>query len=135
MRIEIKKYPALADLKQQSYADIDAAAGAARARYITVAPGQSETYQENAADAAAYANAGYPADSTPYPWVHAEATALGVPAAQVAQTITATKAAWITLGTGIEALRMKGKALVNQASTEAQVLTTSRGYIAALNNI
>ena len=46
----------------------------ARARYITIAPGQDATYAAKYADAAAYAAAGYPADTSNYPWIEAEAS-------------------------------------------------------------
>lgn len=89
----------------------DAAAGAARARYITVAPGQEATYQIKEAQARAYLATG-----TIGGMMQAEADALGQTVAAVAATVVATADAWIQLATGIEALRIGGKAQVRAAT-------------------
>ncbi|RME58088.1 hypothetical protein D6779_07220, partial [Candidatus Parcubacteria bacterium] len=59
---------------------IDEAAGQARARYITVAPGQEATYVEKARQAEAFKAAGYPTpvDVNLYPLIDAEVQATGL---------------------------------------------------------
>lgn len=135
MQVNLIKYDNIGDAKSYAYSQIDIEAGNARARYITIVPGQSETYQEKATDAAAYANAGYPEDATPYPWVHAEAQATGMTAQQAADNILATKAGWLALGTAIEGLRIGGKASVAAASTQTEVLSIMRSTISSLKAI
>ena len=68
----------IATARRNARDSIDTAAGMARARYITIAPGQDATYAAKYADAAAYAAAGYPADTSNYPWIEAEASQTGL---------------------------------------------------------
>lgn len=110
-------------------AAIDAAAGAARARYITTSIGQESTYLLKAADADRYKAAGYPAAQiASYPWVLAKARAASAsPAAAdyqaAADLIIATRDAWVATGAAIEEARERGKAAVAAAVDVAGVAT------------
>ncbi|MBZ0127147.1 MAG: hypothetical protein K8F32_12320, partial [Rhodocyclaceae bacterium] len=73
-------------------AAIDAEAGVARARYITVAPGQEATYILKAQQAAAFKAGGY-AGAVPG-LVQAEVDATGATAQQAADAILVQEAAW-----------------------------------------
>lgn len=117
----------MANIKATAIAAIDAAAGEARARYITTAAGQDTTYLLKAADADAYKVAGYPdAQITNYPWVLAKAKAMvATPAAAdyqaAADLIIATRNMWVTTGVQIEEARERGKAAVTAAADTAGV--------------
>jgi hypothetical protein len=130
--------PTLTQARGDACTAIDAQAGATRAKYITTAPGQPETYQAKAADANAYKAAGYPSASIAnYPWVQAEAISInGAPtAAQIqaaADGIIATATAWIAKGAAIEQQRRAGKIAVGNAATVAAVQSAAAAAIAAL---
>lgn len=96
-----------ADLHRQ----IDASAGEFRRQFITDVPGQAETYVEKAAEAAAYAID----PNGAYPFLAAEAAALGVPLADVADEVAATAAAWRALAAAIEGRRRGAKKAVTEA--------------------
>ena len=112
----------LADVIAASHAAIDAAAGAARARYITTASGQESTYMLKAADADRYKAAGYPAAQiASYPWVEAKARSMSAtPAANdyqaAADLIIATRDAWVLKGAAIEEARERWKLSVSDAA-------------------
>lgn len=90
---------------------IDAEAGAFRARFITDVPGQQQTYAEKETEARAWS-----ADpGGTYPFLAAEAAARSIPVADVAAEIIATADAWRGLGALIEAARIAGKRAVTAA--------------------
>lgn len=120
--------PTLAEAQQAAHTGIDAEAGAARARYITVAPGQEATYLTKEAGARNYKAAGYPAaDIAIYPMVQAEARAVygSTPTAADIQAacdgIIAQADAWIIKAAEIEQARIGGKRAVTAAATNAEV--------------
>ena len=121
--------PSLADFRNSAHAAIDAAAGSARALYITTANGQESTYLLKAADADRYKAAGYPfAQIASYPWVLAKArSTVAAPAAAdyqaAADLIIATRDAWVVKGAAIEEARERGKAAVAAAVDVAGVET------------
>ena len=116
--------PTLAATVAEALATIDAEAGRARARYITVAPGQEATYMLKEAHARAYKAAGYVGD---YAMVSAEAKAVNgdkPTATQIkaaADTIVAQADAWIVLASQIERQRIAGKIAVAAAVDVAAV--------------
>lgn len=125
--------------QNDAYTAIDAQAGATRSKYITIVPGQPETYLSKAADAAAYKAAGYPfANLASYPWIQAEAVAINgasPTAAQVkaaADSILAAQAAWVSLGSVIEQQRRAGSEVVKAATTPAAANAAQAAAIAAL---
>jgi hypothetical protein len=114
---------------------IDAAAGEARARYITIAPGQAETYTAKAAQAEAYLAAGAPGDLSAWHWIRADAQAFGMSGETAASSILANRDAWVQLGAHIEEIRLRAKAAVNAASSPmecARVLRAAKADLEAL---
>lgn len=100
---------------------VDDYAGTTRSRFITVAPGQEMTYQEKAEEAADYVTAGYPADTSNFPFVAAEIAATGKPKEQAADDILAQKSAWIVVGAQIERIRLGGKVQIDAAANISEV--------------
>ncbi len=109
----------LAVTQTAAFAVVDAAAGAARARYITIAPGQEATYLIKAAQAAAFKAGGY-AGATPG-LVQAEVDATGATAQSAADSILTQQAAWEFKAGQIESVRRSAKVLVAAATTEAGI--------------
>ncbi len=131
--------PSLADAKAAAAATIDAAAGGARARYITVAPGQEATYLLKEAQARAYKIAGYPSASVAdYQMVNAESQAVygATPTAAEIQTATDTiiaqADAWIGKAAQIEQARIGGKRDVSNAADLTDVEAALAAAIAEL---
>lgn len=120
---------------ERALAAIDQAAGAARGRYLTTCAGQEGTYQSKAACADAYRAAGYPEDTTPYPWISAEAAALGLSPQACADAIIAQRDAWVAIGVVIEAQRMAAKSGIRNVDTSSDVNTIAREAVAALSAI
>jgi hypothetical protein len=122
---------------------IDAAAGAARKRYITDVPGQQAVYLVKLQEAEAYliahaANAEAPVP----PYIAAEATALGQSAIAVATNVAALASFWNgTVGPSIEGARLGGKAAVagatgaDEAATIAALEAARDAAVAALEAI
>lgn len=111
----------LDDLKAQAVTRVNSEAGSARAKYITVIPGQEQTYAIKAAEAAAYD--GNPTGS--YPYLTAEAAAVGTTVAELAAEVNATATAWTAINAEIEAKRRGATVaiLAATAATEVQALT------------
>lgn len=128
MRLDIHPFNGIDDARTWGRGLIDAAAGAARTRYLTVATGQDAVYQAKYADALAFMRAGYPASiAEQFPWVYQEAAATGVHIKEMADTILAAGAPWnAVLGPRIEALRMGGKAALGDMDTVARVVSHAR---------
>lgn len=112
---------------------IDATAGAARARYITVAPGQEATYILKAQQAAAFKAGGY---SGPAPGlVQAEMDATGATAQAAADDILAQEAAWAYKAAQIESARRRGKVAAGNAADAAAVEAARAAAIAELGTL
>lgn len=109
--------PSIEEVKKAALSAIDFEAGKARARYMTVAPGQEATYQLKVEEASAYIAAGRPADTTAYPMLVSEASARGMSVSQLADIIVATRARWVQLAAMIEAQRVSGKLAVEAAAS------------------
>ena len=125
----------LADEKDYAKSMIDDAASEASGRYISNGFGQALRYQGKADDATAYVDAGYPADTTPYPFITAEVNATGKTATQAADDILSTRSAWITIGASIEEERIGGKVNVDAAADNAEVISARDAAISALDLI
>ncbi len=120
----------LDDVKAAALSAIDAEAGAARARYITVAPGQEATYILKAQQAAAFKAGGY---SGPVPGlVQAEMDATGATAQAAADDILAQEAAWAYKAAQIESARRRGKVAAGNAADAASVEAARAAAIAEL---
>lgn len=111
---------------------IDAAAGKARARYITVAPGQEGVYLLKAAQAEAYRAAGYPADPGAWALIAREAPARGLSPRALADEVLALRDAWTAKAAEIEAARLGGKRQVAQAASYAEIAAARDAALAAL---
>jgi hypothetical protein len=129
----------LGAIKRKAMRQVDLEAGAARLRYITEVAGQQVVYVRKRDQAVAYL-AAVAADPeadplpTPGPYIAAEAAALGVTPAVLAEQIVATATAWEdTLSPAIEAARRSGKAAVAAAEDEAAVDSARAAAVAALS--
>lgn len=113
---------------------IDAAAGVARLRYITDVPGQQVVYLSKREQAVAYLAAhALDAEAVVPPYIEAEAAALGVSGATLAQQVVDIAAVWEgELSPAIEAARIGGKAAVEAAEDLAAVETARDAAVAAL---
>lgn len=120
----------LNEQKAAALAAIDAEAGVARARYITVAPGQEATYILKAQQAAAFKAGGY-AGAVPG-LVQAEMDATGATAQQAADDILAQEAAWAFKAAQIESARRRGKVAAGNAADAAAVEAARAAAIAEL---
>lgn len=89
----------------------DAKAEQARERYITASPGQTMTYEAKFQEAKRYPNEG------PWPFLSAEAVALGMTEQQVADSVLAARTEWEQVGTWIEAERLKAKDHIRNATS------------------
>lgn len=125
----------LATLRSQACDKVDQAAGAARSRYLTVAPGQEATYIAKELSARAYKAAGYPSDTTAYPWIAAESVATGATPTVAADNIIATADAWAAIGAQIEEIRISGKALINTKMNQNTINTALATILAQLDAI
>jgi len=112
---------------------IDDAAGEARARFITTAPGQESVYQLKREHALAYAAAGYTGDVPAM--VAAEAAAQGITEEAAADFILATAEQWIAVAAQVEQLRQAGKTAVRAAGTAAEIETIVSDTLDGLNAI
>lgn len=130
--------PDLATLRIAAKALIDDAAGRARGRYITVAPGQDATYIAKAMDADKFKAANYlPADASGFPWIQAEVAANGgsLTVHQATDGIIAQRDQWYQLGTAIEAIRIGGKLDIDTRIKDTTIAASRDATIAQLNSI
>lgn len=111
--------------KTEAAARVNDAAGACRAKYLTVVPGQAETYLLKADELRAYdvviAASGTP-DPADYPILSSEAAATGATLAQVVTLVRATRAAWLQLAAVVEGMRRGALVAIVNATNDAQVL-------------
>lgn len=109
---------ALDKQKAESSNLIDDCAGEARARYITVSPGQDAVYIKKEEQSQKFKDASYPVDETGYELVTAQKNADGTSATVAADYILAKAAAWKLLAANIEELRLSYK---NQIDTAVDI--------------
>ncbi len=120
----------LPTLKSDLQNNVDRAAGAARAKYITIAAGQDATYIVKEQQAQAFI-----ADPTMTPvpgYIQAEADATGMSPLDAANFINETAQQWGVLGPQIEMIRRKGNIDIGAATTVADVMTA---YNTAITNL
>lgn len=120
----------IAQVRSEALSAIDIAAGVARAKYITVSPGQAETYILKAQQAAAYKASGY-SGNVPV-LVQVEADVMGQTGQDAAESILAQQAAWEAVGAEIERARRAGKIAVGAATDAAAAVAARDAAIAAL---
>lgn len=115
---------------------IDEAAGRARARYITVSPGQDATYTAKYDEAKRFLAAWPVVVVADYPWIEAEAAATGVPEQAAASRIKTQGDIWYGVkGPAIEATRVAGKDAITPLTLIAEVDSTVAAVVAALGVI
>lgn len=137
MQLNVSPFKSPAEALAWARDAIDEAAGAARSRYLTVTPGQDATYSAKYADAKAFALAGYPdAQIDSYPWVKAEAVAMGGTPRAAAEGIKNVGDAWNTyLGPAIEGARIGGKDSLKTLATIPEIVFHARKTLDTLNSI
>jgi len=139
--------PDMAPIRAAAHAEIDAAAGAARASVLTMVPGQEMTYLRKEDQARAYLADGDPDDADypllqasvgtdAYPAGHPSAGQLVATVAEAAAVVMMVSEAWTGLGARIEGVRLRSKRLVTLAETPAEVAAcvswANAAYAAAL---
>lgn len=103
---------------------VNEAAGVCRAQYLTVVPGQAETYLLKADEVSAYDTvmaAGGDITPSDYPILSAEAAATGSTLADTAQAVRTTRLQWIQLAATVEGIRRGAITAIERATTEADV--------------
>lgn|SRR5574337_31262 len=115
----VAAFDPVADARQKAHIAIDAAAGDARARYITIAPGQEATYLIKGQQARDFQAGGYTGEVPAM--VQAEAEATGESAQAACARIVAEEAAWLAKAAMIESARRRGKLSVLASADEASV--------------
>lgn len=123
---------ALADLQEDLMNAIDRAAGAQRAKYITVAPGQDATYIVKAQQALEFL--ADPTSTVPL-YINAESQATGMSPVDAATLINHMAEIWGTLGPAIEQARRAGNIAVQSATTNAEALSAYQMTISELSVI
>jgi len=122
--------PTMAKREADAHAAIDAAAGAARLRFITDVPGQQAVYLMKLQEARALL-ADPQADA---PHIVAEAVATGRTADDTAQAIVDRATLWnVVLSPAIEAARLGGKAAVSAATTPEALATALAAAVVSLD--
>lgn len=114
---------------------IDEAAGRARARYITVAPGQDATYTAKYDEAQRFLTLWPAVVISEYPWIEAEAAATGLTEHATAQRIKTQGDLWVVKGKAIEAARVAGKDSITPLTLRADVDSTVAAVVAVLGAI
>ena len=112
----------LADVQQEASTAVDSHAADTRLRFITDTKMQVDVYNMKAAEAEAYIAAGYPASGSKYPLLAAEASATGQTKRQLADSIVATRSAWMSILGQIEGIRIAAKAGITSA-VDANAIT------------
>lgn len=106
--------PDFAVLKAMLGAQIDAGAGALRARFITDVPGQAQTYERKEREARAWTEG---ADDADFPFLATEASVRGVAIGTVRAEVMAQVNALTPMAALIEAHRMAAKIAIAGATT------------------
>jgi hypothetical protein len=109
-------------IRSASASQIDATAEVVRMGFLTPGAGQAMTYQRKEAEARAWT-----ADNGAFtPFLSAEAPARGMTVAALAAEVIRLADAWTTIGSAIEAMRMKAKADIAQATNLGEIIAASR---------
>lgn len=125
----------LVKLKVESKTKIDEAAGLARAKYLTLVPGQESVYAAKEADCRTYVAAGYPTDTTAFPWVTSGAKATGATAKVFADLVISKANLALTISVSIEELRTAGKIDIDKRTKESTVTESLNNTLTELGAI
>ncbi|SDH88101.1 hypothetical protein [Roseospirillum parvum] len=118
------------DLRERLCAEVDAAAEAARNRYLTPGSGQALTYQRKEAAARACLSAhseSNPPDPADWPMLACDIPSQAGSVLGAAQTIIANADAWEAVAAQIEAIRLAAKTAIRAAVTDAEALAIPAG--------
>lgn len=136
MRLEVHPFKTDADARIWGKDEIDASAGKARARYLTISPGQEATYTAKYADAKAFMEAGESPDMERHPWIKQEAARTGMTFEAAATRIKQLGDYWqFTVGPNIEGTRMGGKDLLDTIHGVPQIVAAVRNAQKELDQI
>lgn len=136
MRFDLHPFDGMDAARQWARAEIDKAAGLARARFITLTPGQDTTYQAKYAEALAFACSGASDDAGAFPWIAAEARHAGVSLSAAAERIKRKGDEWNQIyGPRIEAVRVAAKDQLAGLVEIGQVVRAARAAVAALQEV
>lgn len=112
-KLKVKSFPDLTAAQVKYLREIDDISESTRLRFITPGAGQAMTYE------AKFREATRPDE--PRPLITAEAEALEISVAEVAQTVITAHTLWQQVGSRIEALRLKAKRDIREATTVAEM--------------
>ncbi|KAB7624310.1 hypothetical protein [Alkalilimnicola sp. S0819] len=115
-------------------ATIDLAAGAARLRFVSPGDLVDQEYREAEAAARGWQDAGEPGDAVPDE-VQAWADASGMTPRAAAQDVIDTGAQWRQVLAQVRALRLQGKADVQNAGSDAEAAAAADNTLAALDSL
>ena len=118
--VELVIQPDLDLVREGGIMVIDNTAEEARERYTQRAL-QSIVHLEKAEEAADYVAAGYPSDTSNFPFMQAEIEATGKTKEQAADDILTKKSEWISVCALIEKHRLAGKKLVEEATDKENI--------------
>jgi hypothetical protein len=136
MRFDLHPFDGVDEARQWARDQIDKAAGMARARFITLTPGQDTTYQVKYAEAQAFADSGAADDAGAFPWIAAEAQHAGVSLTAAAARIKRKGDEWNKIyGPRIEAIRVAAKDQLAGFAEVGQVVKVARAAVAALQEV
>jgi hypothetical protein len=124
--IEIEDTPppmSLADYQASAILLVDAEAGRARSRFITVTPGQEMTYLEKVKQARELLLDNEDYGESDYPLIFAEIGITAPEAVAVAEVILARYEAWKVIGAWIERERLSAKAAIEAAQSPEAIAT------------
>ena len=124
----------LSEIKEQAKNEVDAAAGRARAKYITTAPGQEMIYLLKSQQALQCVNDPNPTDQK-YPLVTADAAAYSVTLVEAAQAIVNIQSQWLAIGSAIERIRLAAKNEIDGKLKESTVEAAKNAAIQSLTSI
>ena len=127
MRLEVHPFSTDAEARTWGKDQIDASAGQARSRYLTVSPGQEATYTAKYADAKAFFEAGDNPDMSMHPWIKQEADRTGMTFQAAANRIKQLGDYWqFVVGPDIEGKRMGGKDSLDRINGIPQIVAAVR---------
>lgn len=122
--------PDLAALRAAARSAVASAVSATRTRYAPTAEYQGVVYDMKLADAQAYVEAGYPADTAPYVMLTQSALGSGRTAAQEADAVLATAELWIGLVAQTERLRIAANAAIAAAENVDAIAAARDAHVA-----
>jgi hypothetical protein len=135
MTIKASRYSSTSDARRQYLSKVDSLAGRIRARHFTDVTGQPTTYEFKRQDAERYIAEGEPSDTSPYPWVEAEADAINSTASEAARNIKNRSDALWQGGVDIERERRRGKVAVKNAATVREMYNTLEDARQAMESV